>query len=45
MPKVPSLFSLLSMGEDASLERIYGTMSNAVTIKHMDVIQLTLVNT
>ncbi|GHJ88753.1 hypothetical protein NliqN6_5155 [Naganishia liquefaciens] len=45
MPKVPSLFSLLSMGEDASLERIYGTMSNAVTIKHLDVIQLTLVNT
>lgn len=45
MPKVPSLFSALSMGADASLERIYGTMSNAITIKHLDVIQLTLVNT
>ncbi|KAJ9102848.1 hypothetical protein QFC19_004576 [Naganishia cerealis] len=45
MPKVPSLFSMLSMGEDASLERIYGAMTNAITIKHLDVIQLTLVNT
>jgi hypothetical protein len=45
MPKVPSLFSALSMGQDASLERVYGAMSNAITIKHLDVIQLTLVNT
>jgi hypothetical protein len=45
MPQVPSLFSMLSMGQDASLERIYGAMTNAITLKHLDVIQLTLINT
>lgn len=43
-PKVPTLFTAASMGNDSYDTDIYGHMTNVMTYKHMQNIQLTLFN-
>lgn len=43
-PKTPSLFTMLSMGEDAHLAEIYGPQTNAVVLEMGEVVDLMVVN-
>lgn len=43
-PKVPSMFSALSMGEDASDVAIYGAQTNVISYKHNQMVQITVHN-
>ncbi|KAJ2368016.1 ferroxidase fet3 [Coemansia sp. RSA 2607] len=43
-PKVPTMFTALSMGEDALNVTLYGQQSNARVLKHMDDVQLVVSN-
>ncbi|TYJ55000.1 hypothetical protein B9479_004311 [Cryptococcus floricola] len=40
----PSMLTALTMGDDANNTAVYGAMTNAITYKHMDVVQLTVYN-
>ncbi|OCF33774.1 acidic laccase [Kwoniella heveanensis CBS 569] len=44
MPMVPSMFTALTMGDDAFNPAVYGAQTNAFAYKHMQVIQLTVYN-
>ncbi|WVR04856.1 hypothetical protein IAU60_001868 [Kwoniella sp. DSM 27419] len=45
MPMVPSMFTALTMGNDALTDMaVYGAQTNAFAYKHMDVVQLTVYN-
>lgn len=43
-PKVPSILSALSMGEDANKAEVYGAMTNVIPLEHMQNIQLDVHN-
>ncbi|WOO80563.1 Iron multicopper oxidase fer1 [Vanrija pseudolonga] len=43
-PKVPTIFSALSMGEDATQHQVYGAQTNAIPLKHGDVVELKVHN-
>ena len=43
-PPVPSMFTALSMGENAFLSQVYGAQTNAFAYKHLENIQLTVYN-
>lgn len=43
-PQVPSIFTAMSMGEDAFKPEVYGQQTGVITYKHMDMIQLTVHN-
>jgi iron transport multicopper oxidase len=45
MPKTPSLFTQMSMGNDSNNARVYGSMTNALMLDHLAMIQVTIVNT
>jgi iron transport multicopper oxidase len=44
MPKTPSLFTQMSMGNDSNNARVYGSMTNALMLDHLAMIQVTIVN-
>lgn len=44
MPKVPTLFSQLSMGADASNPAIYGPQTHAYVLAKGEVVDLQIVN-
>jgi len=43
-PVVPSIFTALTMGDDAFLPQVYGAQTNAYAYKHMQNIQITVYN-
>jgi iron transport multicopper oxidase len=43
-PKVPSMFTALSMGNDSTMESIYGHQTNVITLKHNDMVQVSVFN-
>ncbi|KAJ1728668.1 ferroxidase fet3, partial [Coemansia biformis] len=43
-PKVPTLYTALSMGADALDPRVYGPQTHAVVLKHNEVVELTINN-
>ena len=43
-PPVPSIFTALSMGDNALLSQVYGAQTNAFAYKHMQNVQLTVYN-
>ncbi|KAJ2908873.1 ferroxidase fet3, partial [Coemansia aciculifera] len=43
-PKVPSLYTALTMGQLAMTPRVYGPQTNAVILKHLEVVELTIHN-
>lgn len=45
MPRTPTLFTQMSMGQDADNERVYGVMTNAFVLKYQDMVQITIINT
>jgi len=45
MPKTPSLFTQMSMGNDSNNARVYGSMTNALMLDHLAMVQVTIVNT
>ncbi|KAM0786927.1 hypothetical protein ACM66B_002349 [Microbotryomycetes sp. NB124-2] len=44
MPKTPTLFSTLSMGNDSGLAQVYGPQTHAVVLEKHDVVNLKIVN-
>ncbi|WVQ69566.1 uncharacterized protein L199_007786 [Kwoniella botswanensis] len=44
MPMVPSMFTALTMGDDAYNTAVYGAQTNAFVYKHMQVVELTVFN-
>ncbi|KAJ1952865.1 ferroxidase fet3, partial [Dipsacomyces acuminosporus] len=44
MPKVPTMFTALSMGKDALNKTVYGRQSNAYVLEHMKDVQLVVNN-
>jgi iron transport multicopper oxidase len=45
LPKTPSLFTALSMGNDSLKPEIYGKRTNVIVLNHMDMIELVIENT
>lgn len=45
MPKTPSLFTQLSMGNSSDNARIYGAQTDAIPVKNLQNVQVTLYNT
>lgn len=45
MPKTPSLFTQLSMGNNSDNARIYGAQTDAIPVKNLQNVQVTLYNT
>ena len=43
-PKVPSLYTALTAGEDAVNEAVYGDYTNAFVLNHLDVVEVVLTN-
>ncbi|KAK4057386.1 ferroxidase fet3 [Microbotryomycetes sp. JL221] len=44
MPKTPTLFSMLSMGNESLLPQVYGPQTHAVVLEKFDVVNLKIVN-
>jgi iron transport multicopper oxidase len=43
-PKVPSLYTALTSGEEATNEAVYGDYTNAFVLDHLDVVEVVLTN-
>ena len=44
MPHTPTIFTALSMGNDATNSKVYGAQTNAFAYSHMARVQLTVFN-
>ena len=45
MPMTPTLFTEMTMGNDSNNARVYGSMTNALMLDHLAMVQVTIVNT
>lgn len=45
MPMTPTLFTQMTMGNDSNNPRVYGSMTNALMLDHLAMVQVTIVNT
>jgi iron transport multicopper oxidase len=45
MPMTPTLFTQMTMGNDSNNARVYGSMTNALMLDHLAMVQVTIVNT
>jgi hypothetical protein len=45
MPMTPTLFTEMTMGNESNNARVYGSMTNALMLDHLAMIQVTIVNT